>query len=159
VLATLGARGVRLSTGRSAIIAVAVYEFLLFCHVLAAFMLLAMVVMYSSFALGGPAPSRAVLIAQVLDGIGGAGTIIFGIWLAIYLDAYQVSDGWIIAAILLWAAAAETGRRSHAALQPSVATGPDATPAPVDRLMVRWHVIRTVLILLLLADMIWKPGA
>ena len=96
------------------------YEFLLFCHVLAAFFLLAMVVMYSSFALGGPAPARAVTFAQALDGIGGAGTIIFGIWLALYVNGYELWDGWIIAALLLWAAAAETGRRAHAALQPSV---------------------------------------
>ena len=135
------------------------YDFLLFAHVLSAFFLLAMVVMYSSFALGGPAPARAVTIAQVLDGIGGAGTIVFGIWLAIYLEPYHVWDGWIIAAILLWAAAAETGRRSHAALAPSVADGPAAEAAAVDRMMVRWHVIRTVLILVLLADMIFKPGA
>jgi hypothetical protein len=136
-----------------------VYEFLLFCHVLAAFFLLAMVVMYSSFALGGPAPARAVTIAQVLDGIGGAGTIIFGVWLALYVNGYELWDGWIIAALVLWAAAAETGRRSHAALQPSVADGSGAGLASVDRAMVQWHVIRTVLILVLLADMIWKPGA
>jgi hypothetical protein len=135
-----------------------VYEFLLFCHVLAAFMLLAMVVMYSSFALGGPAPTRAVTIAQVLDGIGGAGTIIFGVWLAIYLDPYHLWDGWIIAAIVLWAAAAETGRRSHAALQPSVAAG-NGEATTLDPAIVQWHVIRTVLILVLLADMIFKPGA
>ncbi len=133
-----------------------VYDFLLFAHVLSAFFLLAMVVMYSSFALGGPAPARAVTIAQVLDGIGGAGTIVFGVWLAIYLDAYHVWDGWIVAALVLWAAAAETGRRSHAALDPAAAEGP--RPA-VDRAMVRWHLIRTALILLLLVDMIFKPGA
>ena len=135
------------------------YDFLLLSHVLSAFFLMAMVVMYSSFALGGPAPARAVTIAQVLDGIGGAGTIVFGVWLAIYLDAYHPWDGWIIAAFVLWAAAAETGRRSHAALTPSVADGASAEPAAIDPMMVRWHVIRTVLILVLLADMIFKPGA
>ncbi len=48
------------------------YDFLLFVHVLSAFALGAMVVMYSSFAFGGAAPARAVTTAQVLDGIGGA---------------------------------------------------------------------------------------
>jgi hypothetical protein len=137
-----------------------VLSFLLFAHVLAAFLLLAMVVMYSSFALGGPAPKLAVTVAQVLDGVGGAGTIIFGIWLALYVNGYALSDGWIIVAIVLWAAAAETGRRSHAALQPATADGPqDAAAAGVDPMMIRWHVIRTVLIVVLLADMIFKPGA
>ena len=36
--------------------------------------------------------------------VGSLGTIIFGVWLAISLDAYQVWDGWVIAAIVLWAA-------------------------------------------------------
>jgi hypothetical protein len=36
--------------------------------------------------------------------------------------------------------------------------GPDGV-ATLDREAIRWHVLRTALILLLLADMIWKPGA
>src|SRR5581483_3011206 len=36
--------------------------------------------------------------------IGGLGTIVFGVWLAIVDDAYHVWDGWIVAAIVLWAA-------------------------------------------------------
>ncbi|MDX6580977.1 MAG: hypothetical protein QOI10_161 [Solirubrobacterales bacterium] len=130
------------------------FDFLLFVHVLSAFFLVAMVVMYSSFALGGPAPQPAVTVAQVLDGIGGAGTIIFGVWLALYVNGYELWDGWILAAIVLWAAAAETGRRAHAALLPSVGGG-----AAIDPVMIRWHLIRAALIVLLLADMIFKPGA
>src|SRR3954447_24523388 len=116
-----------------------VYDFLLVSHVLAAFFLVAMVVMYSAFALGGPAPDRAVTLAQVLDGVGGAGTIIFGVWLALYIDGYELWDGWIVAAFILWAAAAETGRRSHAALRPSGAAGASTAGASVDPAMVRWH--------------------
>jgi hypothetical protein len=129
-----------------------VYDFLLFVHVLAAFSLGAMVVIYSSFALGGPAPSGAVSTAYILDGVGGAGTLIFGVWLALYVDGLEVWDGWIIVAIVLWAAAAETGRRSHAAL---TATG----TAVATSVSIRWHWIRALLVVLLLADMIWKPGA
>ncbi len=135
------------------------YDFLLFSHVLSAFFLLAMVVIYSSFALGGPAPNRAVTLAQVLDGIGGIGTIVFGVWLALYLDGYELWDGWIVAAFVLWAAAAETGRRSHAALRLAGATEATSEPTTVDPAMVRWHLIRSALILVLLADMIFKPGA
>ena len=128
------------------------YDFLLFVHVLSAFALGAMVVMYSAFAFGGPAPGRAVTTAQILDGVGGAGTLIFGVWLALYIDGYEIWDGWIIAAIILWAASAETGRRSYAALMESGA-------AVANEASVRLHWIRTLLIVLLLADMIWKPGA
>jgi hypothetical protein len=136
-----------------------VYDFLLFSHVLSAFFLLAMVVMYSAFALGGPAPGRAVTIAQVLDGVGGIGTLVFGVWLALYIDGYELWDGWILAALVLWAAAAATGQRSHKALQPAGAQGSPSTATAIDPMMVRWHVIRTVLIVVLLADMIFKPGA
>jgi hypothetical protein len=38
-------------------------------------------------------------------------TLGFGIWLAISLDAYHPWDGWIIAAIVLWAVAGGTGAR------------------------------------------------
>lgn len=133
------------------------YDFLLFVHVLAAFSLLAMVVMYSGFALGGPAPTRAVLTAQALDGIGGIGTLVFGVWLALNVDGYELWDAWIIAAIVLWAAATETGRRSHQAQWPR--SGETPADAGVSREMIRWHLIRTTLIVLLLADMVWKPGA
>lgn len=133
------------------------YHFLLFVHVLSAFLLLVMVVMYSAFAFGGPAPKVGVTLAQVLDGIGGVGTLIFGVWLALYVDGYSIVDGWIIAALVLWAAAAETGRRAHAGMF-GVEGGPDGV-AVLDRDAIRWHVIRTGLIVLLLADMIFKPGA
>jgi hypothetical protein len=133
------------------------YDFLLFVHVLSAFFLLAMVVMYSGFAAGWPAPKAGVTLAQALDGIGGAGTLIFGVWLAIYVDGYEIWSGWIIAALILWALAAETGRRAHAGLF-GAEGGPDGV-ATLNSDAIRWHLIRTGLIVLLLADMIWKPGA
>ena len=136
-----------------------VNDFLLLAHILAAFALFAMVVMYTAFVLGGPTPRPAVILAQTLDGIGGLGTLIFGVWLALYLDGYEVWDGWIIAALVLWAVAAEMGRRTHTALEPSFAGGSGAEGVVVDRVAVRWHVIRTALIVLLLADMIYKPGS
>jgi hypothetical protein len=93
----------------------------------------------------------------VLDGIGGAGTIIFGVWLALYVNGYEIWDGWIIAAIVLWAAAAETGRRAHAGL---VGKRPSGSEVAMSReAIIRWHLLRSGLILLLLADMIFKPGA
>jgi hypothetical protein len=127
------------------------YDFLLFAHVLSAFALGAMTVMYSSFAVGGPAPGRAVTTALILDGVGGIGTLIFGVWLALYIEGYEITDGWILAAIVLWAAAAETGRRSHAALTAGGLAVPTADS-------IRWHWIRAALIVVLLADMIYKPG-
>lgn len=133
------------------------YDFLLFVHVLSAFFLVAMTVMYTSYVFGGPTPGRSVFVAQALDGIGGAGTIIFGVWLALYVDGYGILDGWIIVAIVLWALSAETGRRAHTGLVGAKPGGAEVTMSRED--VIRWHLIRTGLIVLLLADMIFKPGA
>src|SRR5262245_12476941 len=43
---------------------------------------------------------------------GSLGTIVFGVWLAISHDAYNLWDGWVIAAIVLWAATAYIGQQS-----------------------------------------------
>ncbi len=102
---------------------------------------------------------------------GSVGTLVFGLWLAISLDAYQVWDGWVIAAIVLWAVSGETGRRTGLEytgamkraeeLQAAGATGPEHRVAcheqDADRILL--HSVTTLALLLLLIDMIWKPGA
>lgn len=127
-----------------------VYDWLLFLHVLAAFMLASTVVTFSAVVLGAPAGTRAIALADVLWNIGGLGTLVFGIWLALDVDGYEVWDGWIIAAIVLWAVATETGRRARVELTPEGAAAGRAA---------LWHWLRTLLVLALLVVMIWKPGA
>ena len=100
------------------------------------------------------------------------GTIIFGVWLAISLDGVAVWSGWVIAAIILWAVGTETGRRGGTYLRgvPSTArrsssrpgnTGPDAKLAELGRTQqgLMLHSVSSLAILLILIDMIWKPGA
>ena len=113
-------------------------DVVLFLHVLAAFMLAATVVMSSAAVLADGVPERTLRVSNLLWDIGGAGTLIFGIWLAI--DDYDILDGWIIAGIVLWAIATEFGRRARE----------EATP---------WHWLRALVVVLLLIDMIFKPGA
>ena len=120
---------------------------LLFLHMLAAFLLVGTVVMLSSVALGAVAPPRTISIANLMWDAGGIGTIVFGIWLALDIDGYGLFDFWIIAAIVLWAVATELGRRARAALAEGGAG------------FAQWHWLRAAAVLLLLADMIFKPGA
>jgi hypothetical protein len=100
-------------------------------------------------------------------GVGFAGTIIFGIWLAFAKDGYAIWDGWIIAAIVLWAIGGATGGRAGAEYQKVLehaqelkAAGQPAQPGAFrsssGELMLA---ISSLAILLLLIDMIWKPGA
>lgn len=133
------------------------YEFLLVAHVLAAFALMANVVMLSGFVLGVPVGRGSGLFAFALSTFGAVGTLVFGVWLAIYVDGYGILDGWIVAALVLWLAAA--------AVQPVVTRafggGPRGTPEGGEDLrraaLANWA--HTAAVLALLVVMIYKPGA
>jgi hypothetical protein len=132
-----------------------VYDTLLFLHVLAGFFLAAGVVIYSAFVLGSPVNRPTRLVAEILWGIGGLGTLALGIWLALYLDAYEIWDAWIIAAIILWVLATGSGAQASRGVQP---VG-DNAPVAVDRRTMFAHWMRTVWFVALLVVMVWKPGA
>jgi glycerol uptake facilitator-like aquaporin len=159
---------------------VAFYDWLLALHLLAAGALVAALVLYSVVIASGwnlalPSEvSRLFRLARAGDAaiaVGSIGTLVLGIWLAIDSDDYQVWDGWVIAAIVLWALAIETGRRTGTVYNAArdraralVAEGRD-TPVPELGALVRstkglaFHTATVVLILALLVDMIYKPGA
>ncbi len=121
---------------------------LLFLHVLAAFLLAVTVVMYSAIALGATLGGRGVLVADRCWDVGGLGTLVLGIWLALHLDQYEIWDGWILGAIVLWLVATGLGDmvRRRFAEGESAAVG-------------TMHWLRTLTVLGLLVLMIWKPGA
>ena len=117
------------------------------------------------------AAARLLPVGSVVVIVGSLGVVIFGIWLAIALDGVEVWNGWVIAAIILWAVGTETGRRSDPEFAPCVnrakelvaagQTEPDARLAELARTQkgLLLHTIATVAIVLILVDMIWKPGA
>jgi hypothetical protein len=82
---------------------------------------------------------------------GALGTLVFGVWLAIADDAYHVWDGWIVAAIVLWAAGTGLGQRAGTAFAGS---GPQARRNGIVLQAASSAAIVVVLVL-----MIWKPGA
>jgi hypothetical protein len=125
-----------------------VYDTLLFLHLLAAFMLAVTVVTYTAVALGAPASGRTLFVADRCWDVGGLGTLVLGIWLALHLDEYGFFDGWILGAIVLWMVATGLGVRARIGAE-------DLSP---DRAKVI-HWLRTVAIVGLLVLMIWKPGA
>jgi hypothetical protein len=131
------------------------YEALLFFHVLAAFFLAMGVVIYSGFVFGSPVNRPTRLVGEILWGVGGLGTLALGIWLALNRPEYEIWDGWIIAAIVLWLAATGTGQPVSAAFQPR---GDDSAIA-VDQRVVLMHWLRVILVVALLVVMVWKPGA
>jgi hypothetical protein len=130
-----------------------VYDWLLFFHLLAAFLLAVTAVTYSAVALGAPAGGRTLFVADRCWDLGGLGTLVLGIWLALHLDQYEIWDGWILGAIGLWLVATGLGdsvRRRLAGAEPGV---------PAARRAALLHWLRTLAVLGLLVLMIWKPGA
>ena len=154
-------------------------DWLLALHLLAAFALVAALVVFTAVMVadwGEARPQRAAaffLLARVggpLIAAGAALTLILGIWLAIDLDAYQPWDGWIIAAIVLWGIGGYTGSKvgaHYTSLQETVdrlaAQGnePNAELAAKlsDRSIRTLHVITVVAFTAILVLMIFKPGA
>lgn len=124
-----------------------VTDALLFLHVLAAFLMAATAVMLSGVALGTAAPARSVRVANLLWDVGGLGTLVFGIWLALDIEGYGLLDLWIVAALVLWVIGAALGSRARG-----------SADGPADG-FARWHWLRVAVLVLLLADMIFKPGA
>lgn len=124
------------------------YHGLLFFHLIAAFLLAVTIVMYSAVALGATSSPRMLFVADRCWDVGGLGTLIFGIWLALNLDQYDFFDGWILLALLLWFVATGLGQTVQRGIG-----GDDI------RSVIALHWIRTIVVIGLLVTMIWKPGA
>jgi uncharacterized membrane protein len=128
---------------------VSLYEWLLFLHVLAAFSLVAGLTAYGVLVLGGDAARRALAPpAMALWNVGGLGVLVLGIWLALEVDSYELWDGWIIAAFVLWLVASGAGGRLARMLREG---GPDKARVQLA--------VMSLATLALLIDMVFKPGA
>ena len=115
--------------------------------------------------------SRVGMVGSALTVVGLLGAIGFGIWLAILRDDFEVWDGWVIAAIVLWALATVAIVRSFVeyakpvekarALVTSGQSGPNAELRALNRtstgLVLR--ALASLAVVLIVVDMIWKPGA
>ena len=156
------------------------YDWLLFLHVASAFALIAALVLYSvliAVVWNKDVPAdvarlfRISKVGDVLIAVGSIGVLVFGIWLAIDVDGYEVWDGWVIAAIVLWlvmgALGSQTGKIYNAARDRARALVREGNNAPSAELRALvqnrpglwFHTGGIVVVLLLLIDMIFKPGA
>jgi uncharacterized membrane protein len=103
--------------------------------------------------------------------VGLVGVITFGIWLAILRIQFHPWDGWVIAAIVLWSLATiallrsfveyakpvEKARALVASGQAGASTELTALNRTSTGLFLR--VLASAAIVLIVVDMIWKPGA
>jgi uncharacterized membrane protein len=112
-----------------------------------------------------------VKVGNAAVGIGAVGTILIGIWLAFRLDSYAIWDGWIVTAIVLWVISVPIGQRAGAEytkgmtkakdLEAAKQTGPSSELLALNRTSagVVLHAVASTVVLLILLDMIFKPGA
>jgi hypothetical protein len=112
-----------------------------------------------------------VRVGTIATGVGAGGTILFGIWLAFSKDSYAIWDFWIIAAIVLWAVSGGLGGRTGneymkgmnkaKELERAGQTGPNADLLALNRTQngVLLHALASLALVLIVIDMIWKPGA
>ena len=155
-------------------------DWLLALHVLSAFAYVAGVVLFWILIVAVrriDTPEETIRMGPIVNvgnaavGIGAGGTILLGIWLAFALDGYAIWDGWIIAALILWAIAAAFGQRTGAAymqgmtkaneLEAAGQRGANMELLALNRTSngVLMHALASVVVLLILLDMIFKPGA
>jgi hypothetical protein len=155
-------------------------DWMLALHVLSAFSYVAGVVIFWVVIVAArrvDTPDRTLSfgpvtrVADAAIGIGAGGTILLGIWLAFSIGDYDIWDPWIVAALVLWVIAAAIGQRTGKAYGPSVKkaqelnaagqTGPSGELLALNRTSqgLMLQAIASLVLVLILADMIWKPGA
>ena len=155
------------------------YDWLLFLHVAGAFAVVAALVLPTAAVLAGAGRERPSEIALslgltranvVLFDVGGTVILVFGVLLVLDLDAYDLTDGWVVTGLALWLVTAIAGTlaartyREARALAGRLAEAGD-TPAAELAALVRngrarvLHAISWAAILAAVAVMIYKPGA
>lgn len=153
------------------------YDWMLSFHLLSAFSVAAALVLYSVLVVTGrrrsASPERARLLFRVapvatpLIAAGSVLVLIFGVILAIDSDRFEIWDGWVIAGIVLWLVLAAVGQRTGAyytGIQQLAESGGASSDqevmarlrAPTGAVL---HLATLLVFVLLVLDMIFKPGA
>jgi hypothetical protein len=153
---------------------VSFFDWMLGLHLLSAFAAAAALVLFSVLVVSGRRMTtleqtrtlfRVAPIGNVLI-IAGIGLVfVFGVILALDSDTFELWDGWVIAGIVLWALFAGVGQRSgkyyDEVQKLAEADGNEAEVlarlrAPTGAML---HLATVGLFVLILLDMIFKPGA
>ncbi len=155
------------------------YQWLLFLHVSGAFLFLGGVVVAWVVGTAAALRERPSEIAQLLRMAGAAGiaigagmvlALVFGLWLVFDLDQYGLWDGWVVSALVLFvlsgALGGQGGNRDRATRRfaERLAAEGDMPSAELgvrvrDPVALTFNLGSSVLGFVILALMIWKPGA
>jgi uncharacterized membrane protein len=155
------------------------YDWLLLIHILGAFLFLSGSIVAGILhvaAMRRDRPSEIALLlglvrpAVALVGIGSLMTLALGLWLAEDTAGYSAGDGWVVAAIVLWAVSGALGGlggrplRHARELAERLAADGDQPAEALQRavgdpraLVLSYASFAALLAILVL--MVWKPGA
>ena len=155
------------------------YHWLLVFHVLGAFLVIGGAVfsgVLNFFAMQRERPSEVVVLCRMVRiavssiAVGMTLTLVFGLWLIGDLDFVKWSDAWVIIALILWVVANALGgvggKREKATreLAEQLAAAGDAPSVELrarmrDPLTLALSWGSGLVVIVILALMIWKPGA
>jgi hypothetical protein len=134
-----------------------VYDTLLFLHLLGAFITFVTVGVFVAWGFGAPVQRGSFQLADMAWNVSGVLLLVFGVWLALYVDGYELWDGWILGALALLGVASMFGawaRRDALEL-----ISEDGSVSLTGTKVNLWNWMRTISIVLILVLMVWKPGA
>jgi uncharacterized membrane protein len=142
------------------------YDWLLFLHLLGAVAVFAAIATYSAVLVEAGRPGTTgslvplVRVAGILFDVGGLLLVVFGIWLAFEAD-YGLTDAWVLAALVVYAAAAYAGTRTRVRLLAARGAASEGSLRDVIRKQraIPMYLLTVVTVLVLLVLMIFKPGA
>ena len=152
------------------------YDWMLALHLLAAFAIASAFVLYSALVVVGRRAEsldetrllfRVAPVATPLVGAGTLLVLILGVILAIDSDQFEIWDGWVIAGIVLWGLLGAVGRRTGAyytgVQELAERDGGAAEQEVIARLRAPTgavlHFATLVVFVLIVLDMLFKPGA
>ena len=134
------------------------YETLLVLHLFSVVAMVGAMVYFSALYLGAPLTGGAFKIANIAVGAGAGLALVFGVWLALDVDGYELWDPWILISLILWAVAGATGSRAGKLAQERMDAGEtDVAAAVQGTAYLHWIAVASVFAILVL--MIFKPGA
>ena len=134
------------------------YETLLVLHLLSAAVMIAAITYFTSLYFGAPLLPTPFKLANIGVAAGGGLVIVFGIWLTLNVDGYELWDPWILASLILWAVAAGTGSRAGKTAEERIQAG-ETNVAEAVRGTAHLHWIGVAAVFAILVLMIFKPGA
>jgi uncharacterized membrane protein len=155
-------------------------DWMLALHVLSAFALVAGLILFWTLIVVGrrmDTPEATLSLSPVAKvgtgavGVGMVGTIVFGLWLAFSVGNYNIWDAWIVIALVLWVVGSALGRQTGqeymkaplkaVELQEAGQTGPNAELLELNRTSrgLLLQALTSLVVLLIILDMIWKPWA